>query len=214
MIGALEGVFGGTFDPIHCGHLAVAQYLSTHCPLTKIQFVPCLSPPHRQQPQASPGQRLEMIRIAISGHPEWSANDIDFQRPGPSYMVDTLTILREQQPQTPWCLILGMDAFLLFNQWREWEKILTLAHLIVVNRPGFQLPNNAWSQALLAKQQVSDYQGLTQALSGGILIQDMPPSPISATSIRQYATPNLRDALPTTVLNYIRQHHLYEPALD
>ena len=80
----LQGVFGGTFDPIHCGHLAVAEYLFTHCPLAKIHFVPCLLPPHRQPPQASPQQRLAMVRLAIQDHPLWIADDIDLQRPGPS----------------------------------------------------------------------------------------------------------------------------------
>lgn len=208
MISTPIGVFGGTFDPIHCGHLAVAEYLSQQG-LTEIQFVPCLSPPHRQQPHANPMQRLEMIRLAVHHHPGWVVNDVDFQRPGPSYMVDTLTILRQQRPQTPWCLILGMDAFLHFNQWRQWEKILTLAHLIVVNRPGFSLPGEHWSKALLKQRQAGAWRELNHSLAGRILIAEMPPAPISATAIRQHATLDLENALPDSVLHYIRQHHLY-----
>lgn len=202
------GILGGTFDPIHCGHLAVAEYLSLHCPLAQIQFIPCLLPPHRQPPQASPAHRLEMIRLAIAGHPKWVVNDIDFQRSAPSYMVDTLLRLRQQVPQTPLCLILGMDAFIDFNQWREWQKILTLAHLIVVNRPEFNLPTPHWSSALLARMQVQSWHALTESLFGGILIQEIPPSPISATKIRKKHL-ILETALPPAVLQYIRQHHLY-----
>lgn len=203
------GVFGGTFDPIHNGHLAVAEYLFTHCPLAEIQFVPCLQPPHRQLPQASPLQRLEMVRLAIADHPHWIANDNDFQRPAPSYMVDTLTWLRQQQPQTPWCLILGMDAFTHFNEWREWQKILTLAHLIVVNRPDFSLPAAEWCQHLLAQTEVKTNHALTQTLAGHILIQTMPPQSISATHIRHQTNADWKNSLPPAVLHYIQQYHLY-----
>lgn len=208
MIARPIGILGGTFDPIHYGHLAIAEFLSTHCPLQQIQFVPCLLPPHRQPPQASPGQRLEMIRLAIANHPHWIANDIDFQRPGPSYMVDTLTILRQQLPQTPLCLILGMDAFMNFNQWHDWQKIMTLAHLIVVNRPGFKLPESEWGQTLLAQTQLHSGNDLTQSLAGGILLQEIPPSPISATTIRQHL-PNLQNDVPPPVAKYIQQNKLY-----
>jgi len=204
------GILGGTFDPVHCGHLAVAEYVWAHCALAQIQFLPCLLPPHRQPPRASPAQRLAMIRLAIAGHPDWIVNDIDFQRPGPSYMIDTLTILRQQQPQTPWCLLLGMDAFAHFNQWRQWQKILQLAHLIVVNRPGCHLSSSGWEPALLRDTQARSADDLTQSLAGKILIQEMPPCDISATAIRQkFPTSAATIALPPEVLQYIKQHHLY-----
>jgi nicotinate-nucleotide adenylyltransferase len=207
---AIIGIFGGTFDPIHNGHLAVAEFLSKSCPLTQIQFVPCLLPPHRRPPLATPAQRLDMIQLAISNHSNWMVNDIDFLRPGPSYMVDTLAILRQQQPQTRWCLILGMDAFLHFNEWRDWEKIMTLTHLIVVDRPGFQPPAAPWSEALLAKSQITAPSDLTQDLSGKILIQHMPPSSVSATEIRRQGHLAIsKHSVPLDVLRYIQQHHLY-----
>ena len=205
----LQAVFGGTFDPIHYGHLAVAEYLFTHCPLTKIHFIPCLEPPHRQSPQASPADRLAMVRLAIADHPQWIADDIDLQRPGPSYMVETLSMLHQIHPPTSWCLILGMDAFDTFNTWREWQTILQLAHLIVVNRPGFQLPQQRWSQTLLMEQQVFDSQELTKAKAGNIFIANMPPSPISATDIRKRSLKDFSQALPADVSKYIQQHHLY-----
>lgn len=203
------GILGGTFDPIHCGHLAIAEYLSAHGLLTQIQFIPCLLPPHRQPPQASPQQRLAMLELAIAGHPGWAVNPIDLERPGPSYMVDTLTLLRQRQPSTPWCLILGMDAFLHFDQWREWRRILTLAHLIVVNRPGFELPSADWGRELLAHSQVESFQHLTQSLAGKILLQEIPPSPLSATAIRLQSGAAPSQSLPPAVWQYIQQHHLY-----
>lgn len=143
------GIFGGTFDPIHSGHIAVAEFLTKTCPLKKIHFIPCYTPPHRSLPKATPAQRLEMIKLAIAGHPEWIADDIDLQRPGPSYMIDTLEILHQRQPHSTWCLILGMDAFLQFDQWRQWHKILTLCHLIVVNRPNYHPNENHWAHHIL-----------------------------------------------------------------
>lgn len=187
-----KGVLGGTFDPIHNGHLAIAEYLSNNTDLAEIHFIPCLSPPHRPSPQASPRQRLEMVELAISGHSNWIANDIDFQRPAPSYMVDTLQILQEKEPKTLWYLILGMDAFAHFNQWKQWEKILNLAHLIVINRPGFQLLEGAWIK------------------NPKISIKTMPPSSISATTIRQQSPANWQANLPPSVLQYIRRNHLYQ----
>jgi nicotinate-nucleotide adenylyltransferase len=209
MISRPEGILGGTFDPIHCGHLAVADYVGKHCPLEKIHFIPCLEPPHRFKPQASAPQRLEMIKLAIADHPQWLANDIDYHRPGPSFMVDTLRILREQQPITPWCLILGMDVFNSFNQWREWQNILSLCHLIVVNRPGFSLPKAPWTQDLMSKSVVTDPQQLTTSSSGQLLIMDMDPCDISATQIRHHQINNLEETVPPAVFNYIKKHSLY-----
>lgn len=209
MLLAPEGIFGGTFDPIHCGHLAVAEYLFTHCPLQKIHFIPCATSPLRNPPEACAENRLAMVRLAIQDRPQWLADDIDLQRPSPSYMVDTLTLLRQRQPHTPWCLILGMDAFIAFNTWRDWRKILTLAHLLVVNRPGFQLPQDSWMQDLLKRHQIFDSQQLTQSLAGYIFVTTMPPSAISATAIREQTVPNLSYALPASVLKYIEQHKLY-----
>ncbi len=204
------GVLGGTFDPVHYGHLALADYLFKHLPLSQIQFIPCLSPPHRQPPQASPEHRLAMLKLAIANHPKWLANDIDYHRPAPSYMVDTLRILRQQQPHISWCLILGMDAFAQFNQWHQWQSILQLAHLIVVNRPGYEL--EPWSQDFLKTSQVSSIEYLKKHLYGGVLLENMMPNPSSATAIRHdlqsKRPPDIW--LPPTVASYIQHHKLYK----
>lgn len=202
------GILGGTFDPIHYGHLAIADYLSSHLPLEYLHFVPCLQPPHRTAPAASPEHRLAMLKLAIENHPNWIANDLDYQRLPPSYMVDTLTLLRKQQPKAAWCLILGMDAYAQFNRWHEWQKILTLAHLIVVNRPHHTLPTEKWSQDLLSRAQVNSADYFRSHAAGGVLLQDIPPSPICATAIRhdfkEYSL-----WLPAKVREYIVMHHLY-----
>ena len=211
MSAILTGILGGTFDPIHYGHLRVADYLIKQGIVSKIHFVPCLLPPHRRIPQAHAEHRMAMVRLAIADHPSFLADDIDFQRPTPSYMVDTLALLRQRQPKTPWCLILGMDALAHFNEWREWQKIPTLAHLIVVNRPGFHLPQAQWWETLLAGAQVSSPLELNQTLDGKILLVDMPPTPISATEIRShFELAESKHLLPPAVLKYIEQHQLYK----
>lgn len=203
------GILGGTFDPVHQGHLHVAEYLLTNCPLQEIHFIPCFEPPHRSPPKASAEHRLKMLGLAIQNHPHWVVNDIDYQRPGPSFMVDTLTILRKQRPEISWCLILGMDAFLNFNQWRQWEILLKLANLIVVNRPGYHLPAHDWQQNLLLHTQIRESIELTYSLSGKILLVDMPPSQISATGIRHDFSTLRPFDLPPAVYEYIQKHRLY-----
>lgn len=203
------GILGGTFDPTHQGHLNLAEYLLASCPLQEIQFIPCFDPPHRNPPKASAEHRLKMLRLAIQNHPHWKVNDMDYHRPSPSYMVDTLMLLREQQPDVSWCLILGMDAFLSFNQWREWKKILKLANLIVVNRPGYHLPNQGWQQDLLKDTQIKDPLELTQHLSGKILLRNIPPSSVNATDIRRYFDTLGQLDLPPAVYQYIQDYHLY-----
>ena len=208
----ITALLGGTFDPVHCGHLAIAEYLSTQWSLTDIQFIPCLLPPHRQPPQASAKQRLDMLKLAIAKHSGWIVNEIDYQRPPPSYMIDTLHLLRQQQPKISWCLILGMDAFAQFNHWRAWSDILNLVHLIVINRPGYELPAANWSQELLARAQIDSVNYFRSHLYGGILLANMPPSPVSATDIRKsyYANAGRKLYLPTSVAKYIEGHQLYK----
>lgn len=172
----IKGIFGGTFDPIHCGHLEVAEYLSSRLPFSAIHFIPCFLPPHRQAPNASPEHRLTMIKIAISGHPQWIADDIDFKRRSPSYMVDTLKLLHRADPPTTWCLIVGMDAFAKFNGWHEWQEILKLCHLVVVNRPGFDKPKKKWTKELLAEHGVDSAEYFQHHSAGGILFYQIPPS--------------------------------------
>lgn len=206
----MKGIFGGTFDPIHCGHLEIAEYLFTHLPFKAMHFIPCFLPPHRQTPKASPEHRLAMLKIAIGPHPEWLVDEIDFKRPGPSYMVDTLRLLRQAEPDTRWVLILGMDAYAKLHTWRQWQEILQLCHLLVVNRPEFEVPREPWSEELLDKHEVYSVEYLQNHAAGGILFYHIPPLQISGTAIRyqiKHYHQNLW--LPPEVFKYIEAHGLY-----
>src|SRR5256886_2737692 len=134
------GVLGGTFDPIHCGHLRTAFELWQELLLAEVRFLPTGSPPHRAQLYASPERRLQMVRAAVADQPSFVVDDREVRRSGVSYSVDTLTELRREFPQASLCLLLGMDAFLGLPDWHRWRELLTLAHIVVAHRPGWRAP--------------------------------------------------------------------------
>jgi len=134
------GILGGTFDPIHFGHLRMAQELAESLGLDEVRFIPAARPPHRAQPHGAAEARAEMVRLAISGNPRFVLDTREFERDGPSYMVDTLSCLRaEVGDDTPLCLLLGADAFLGLPTWHRWRELFQLAHVVVAHRPGVVL---------------------------------------------------------------------------
>ncbi len=206
----MKGIFGGTFDPVHCGHLEIAEYLFTQLPFKAMHFIPCFLPPHRQTPIASPLHRLAMLKIAIDSHPEWMVDEIDFKRPGPSYMVDTLHLLRQAEPDTKWVLILGMDAYAKLPTWHQGQEILQLCHLLVVNRPGVETPREPWFLELSNKHEIFSADYLQTHKAGGILFYHVPPSQVSGTAIR-YQIKHYHQSiwLPPKVFEYIEANGLY-----
>src|SRR5256884_7829664 len=134
------GVFGGTFDPIHCGHRRTASELGQDLRLAEVRSLPTGSPPHRAQLYASPERRLQMVRAAVADQPSFVVDDREVRRSGVSYSVDTLTELRREYPQASLCLLLGMDAFLGLPNWHRWRELLTPAPILVGHRPGGRAP--------------------------------------------------------------------------
>lgn len=204
------GLLGGTFDPIHFGHLRTAVELVETLGLTEVRLIPCYQPVHRKLPVATPEQRLAMVRCAIAEEPSLKVDACEIERKGPSYMVDTLEMFRKNLPHTPLALIIGIDALLGFASWYRWEEILELAHLVVVHRPHYQLPTTGLVADLL-KQRLKHPAALQQTLVGSIILHPVTPLEISATDIRkQIATDkNPRYLLPDSVLDYIKQHGVY-----
>ncbi len=131
------GIFGGTFDPVHFGHLRPALEVQQALGLDEVRFIPAGQPPHRDMPHATAPQRLSMLQTAIEDQPGFAADEREIQREGPSYMVDTLALLREELGQIPLCLILGYDAFLGLPAWHQWHRLIELAHLVITHRPGW-----------------------------------------------------------------------------
>ena len=130
------GLFGGTFDPIHNGHLRTAFELWQALRLAQVRFLPSGSPPHREAPLAAPELRLDMGRAAVEGNSAFVVDEREMRRTRGSYSVDTLLDLRREFPDRSLCLLLGMDAFLGMPHWHRWQEVLDLAHVIVAHRPG------------------------------------------------------------------------------
>lgn len=205
------GVFGGTFDPVHYGHLRPALELLQGLPFDEVRMIPARQPPHRKPPEAPPRLRAEMLRAAIDGVAGMGMDGRELDREGPSYMVDTLTSLRVELEHTPLCLLLGMDAFVGFDQWRQWRRILELAHLVVAWRPGWELPQHGELAEVLRQATVEEPSALLQKDSGRILLYPVTQLDISATQIREMvaAGRSPRFLLPDTVLAIIQREGLY-----
>ena len=198
------GVLGGTFNPIHNGHLRLALEIYERLSLAEIRLIPSAQPPHRAVPSVSSQQRLEMVQVAISGVTGLTADDRELQRNGPSYMVDTLFSLRAEYPDNPLCLILGSDAFMNLDSWYQSTQIINLAHIIIVRRPN----------TVLATQDINQTHNLNQlhtSKAGKIWVEELPDIAISATQIRDLiaAGKNPNYLLPLAVLDIINHNRLY-----
>jgi nicotinate-nucleotide adenylyltransferase len=212
------GIFGGTFDPIHHGHLRLAQEALEQCRLGTVRFIPSGTPPHRAAPLAAAQHRLQMVRLAIHGQRGFEVDEREVHRSDKCYSVDTFSALRaELGPQQPLCLLLGSDAFLQLHTWHEWNRLFELSHIVVMQRPGRPV-GNAMAQAEENLRQqyhmrlAPTPQLLHDTASGHIVVLDMPQLDISATDIRSRAAQNknLRYLLPDAVAHYIQINQLYK----
>ncbi len=205
-------IFGGTFDPIHNGHLQSALELKRQLQLDQVRLLPCHRPPHRDTPGCSSSQRLEMVQLAVAGT-DLIVDDREMLRPGLSYSVDTLEqYRREFGDAVSLCWVMGTDAFAHFDRWHRWQDFLSLAHIIVISRPDAPLPTAGPIAELAARHQLTDESDLQVRPSGSILFVTLQPYPISATGIRAAIASEKKVArfLPAAVLNYIHVHQLYQ----
>lgn len=205
------GILGGTFDPIHFGHLRTALEIYQAFDLAEVRLIPCYQPVHRKLPVASPLHRLAMVRSAIGDETALKVDDCEIERQGPSYTIETLEMVHQQSPNTPLCLIMGIDALLGFPSWHRWEDILTLAHLVVVHRPQYQLPQTGIVADLLKERLKQNVTSTHESLAGHILLHPVTPLEISATDIRKQiaAGKSPRYLVPDSVVAYIKQHGVY-----
>lgn len=179
------GVFGGTFDPIHYGHLRTAFEMLQALRFDEVRFMPCGNPPHRDTPIAPAELRLEMVHAATEAQDGFVVDDRELQRDGPSYSVDTLTALRSEFPSRPIGLIIGMDAFLSLPKWHLWRDILRLAHIVVAHRPGWRAPDMGPLGELLADRGTHRIGDLHKAQAGHIYVHDVTQLEISSSEIRE-----------------------------
>ena len=212
------GILGGTFDPIHFGHLRLAEEMLELANLRQIRFIPTGTPPHRAAPKTPALHRSAMVQLAIASQPAFVLDGREVNRTTPCYTVDTLRELRaELGTAQPLCLLMAGDAFLQLHPWHEWEQLFELAHVVVGYRPGFTLEERIHTATPELRQhyqqRLCSVEALSQQSCGGITELAIPKLEISATDIRRRVAEGrtIRYLLPSAVANYIHQHHLYQP---
>ncbi|HEC58147.1 hypothetical protein LCGC14_0524000 [marine sediment metagenome] len=203
------GVLGGTFDPVHFGHLRSALEVSEQLNLAHVRLIPSARPPHRNEPKANTQQRLMMLHLAMKNADGFIVDDRELNRDGVSYTVDTLISLREDFPDNPLYLLLGTDAFLGIQTWHQWQRLLDLAHIVVIRRPDESMTMseelNTWHQQYLAVADDAQY------LAGKIWPVTVTQLAISATAIRTAisAGQSPQFLLPDAAIQLINQLGLY-----
>ncbi|MBK5072404.1 nicotinate-nucleotide adenylyltransferase [Budviciaceae bacterium CWB-B4] len=210
---AIHALFGGTFDPIHYGHLKPVEALAQEVGLNRITLLPNHVPPHRPQPEANTQQRLEMVKLAVAGNPLFSVDERELHRLAPSYTIDTLEEIRhEQGEKIPLAFIIGQDSLLTLHYWHRWQSLLDYCHLLVCARPGYtDKLDTPELEHWLEQHRTTNIDNLKQQANGLIYLAHTPLLDISATDIRRrkHNGISLDDLLPPTVQQYIEQQGLY-----
>jgi nicotinate-nucleotide adenylyltransferase len=210
------GIFGGTFDPIHYGHLRSAFELLQALELDHVRFVPSADPPHRGSTFAPAELRYRMVEVAVAGQAGFVVDDCEFRREGPSYTIDTLAAMRAEHGDRSLCLITGMDAYLGLTSWHRWDEILNIAHIIVAHRPGWQLPASGALGDLLAAHGTYDVADLHTKSHGCIFHHEVTQLEIASTEIRELtaAGRDPRFLMPDSVRDIIVESGCYTGEVD
>lgn len=203
-------VFGGTFDPVHIGHLQAVTRLCESLSATNVIWLPVGEPPHRSSPIASAQHRVAMLQLAIAAQPLFTIDAREINRVGPSYSILTLSELRAEHPHRTLCLAVGLDAALNLPSWHRWEEIFDLAGVAVMHRPGWTLPNplpDWWRQ-----RETGDGVMPSPGSTGWIKSVEVPPVDVSSADIRSDLAKkkSVEMKVPLAIAQYIREHQLYE----
>jgi nicotinate-nucleotide adenylyltransferase len=208
------GLLGGTFNPIHFGHLRMAEELAESLSLNEVRFIPSANPPHKPPLQVSADIRAAMVKLAIAGNPLFHFDDRELTRTGASYTIDTLVSLRQELGnEVSFILMMGSDAFTKFNTWHRWQEIISFCHIALVQRPdsNFKKPLSKDLQSFLHNHYTENAAELNETNSGLITMQVTTPLDISSTAIR-YALQNkhsVRYLIADNVIEYISTNQLY-----
>ncbi|HQU14966.1 MAG: nicotinate-nucleotide adenylyltransferase [Gammaproteobacteria bacterium] len=205
------GILGGTFDPVHFGHLRAALEVLQDMELDEVRVIPSHTPPHRAAPVASPDQRLRMVQAAVEGVTGLRVDRRELDRGGISYTVDTLLSLHAETGVPPLCLILGTDAFCGLGSWHRWRELPSLCHFVVVQRPGWEPPRDGAAADLLRAGETRDPAQLKRAGGGQVLRHTVTQLDVSASRIRTaiQAGKSPRFLLPDAVWRLIQTEGLY-----
>ena len=208
------GLLGGTFDPIHFGHLRMAQELAEALALDEVRFIPAATPPHKPTPSLSSAHRAAMVQLAIGHNPIFKFDNRELLRAGASYTIDTLISLRNELGEnTSLVLFMGSDAFTHFNTWHNWEKIIQLCHIALVQRPisSIKQPLPKVLETFLHNHYTENVDDLRETNAGYVTMQSITPLDISSTAIRSNLQNknSARYLMPDSVLDYIESNMLY-----
>jgi nicotinate-nucleotide adenylyltransferase len=211
LTGAAMGILGGTFDPVHYGHLRAAVEAAEKLGLDDLRLLPAGTPPHRAQPVASAAQRLAMLQLAVARCPGLQVDDLEVRRPGCSFMVDSLTAIRKEIGDSPLLLLVGQDAANELDTWHRWRDVFDLAHLVVMRRPDAHFSCRAELSEQIDRRRVEGPDRLQGATAGLVLSLEITQLDISSTAIRELfaAGRSPRFLMPDDVIDYIRQQLLY-----
>jgi nicotinate-nucleotide adenylyltransferase len=222
------GIFGGTFDPIHNGHIFPVLEGAEKTNIKKVALLPCFIPSHKNPATASSEDRLKMVELVCDDHPLFYPDATDIHRGQPTFSVDSLTEIRKAKPTTPLCFFIGTDSLQNLFTWHNWETLFSLCHFVVCERKGESVKalqghsdNSLKMQAsqlqtLLNKRQTFNPMGLHNSLAGHIYMANTQTLTVSSTKIRQQLSNNqsVEAFLPPKILDYIQQHKLYQPSAD
>ncbi len=208
------GLLGGTFDPVHMGHLAAATQALSHYALDQVLFIPNNQPSHRRQPMASAAHRQRMLELALAPSPQLHVSSLEIDRGGISYTRDTLEALRADYPQSPLVFILGADAFAGLNTWGDYHALFAYSHLLVLGREQTAINQAPWQQALWAERGTQDKTELVSTLAGRLYHDPHFDCTASATALRAelaHQRSTRPQMLLPAVFDYITAHSLYLP---
>jgi nicotinate-nucleotide adenylyltransferase len=208
------GLLGGTFNPIHFGHLRMAQELADSLSLNSVKFIPSANPPHKPPPQVSAEHRAAMVQLAIADNPQFLFDGRELSRTGASYTIETLESLRDELGDgTSLILIMGSDAFTKFNTWHRWQEIIKLCHIALVQRPASTNKETLTKEleTFLHNHYTEHAEDLHEGSAGLVTMQAITPLEISSTAIRQalQLKHSARYLMPENVLDYIAAKQLF-----
>ena len=205
------GIFGGTFDPIHMGHIKPVMEAASQLNINKIALIPCHIPPHKNPASTSSEHRLAMVKLVCQQYPMFFPDGREIKRDKPSYSIDTLRELRRLQPNTPLCFFIGMDSLLSLPTWHHWQELFKLCHFVVCQRGGQTPQFSTQISQLLKERQVTAPFEIQKSLAGKIVIANTNVVAISSTELRVRIAKQLPvdGLIPDPVLNYIQQNSLY-----
>lgn len=205
------GLLGGTFDPVHNGHLRMALELYQQLQLDEVRFIPCQQPVIDKSAQVSAEHRLAMLQLGIQQQTGFKIDTRELNRSTPSYSIDTLISLRTELEDAALCFIIGSDSLINLPRWHRWQELINYAHLIIIPRPDHNVPSTGILAEFIKHHQITDPVLLKEKTAGFLYVAPFTPLMISSTYIRQQIQTNLspRYLLPDEVLSYIKQNNLY-----